>query len=203
MQPFSALDWRTCVATVACLLLPMVSGAQTLVDPLVPDGASEWTLSAVGGPAVSVFHSVADRSLTLFPISWGRVVSGLHGSGILAGRLSMHLEAVPFVAVNQAETAYGAAITPIFLRWNFARHGRWAPFAEISGGFLRTDRPVPERTLRLNFTAHAGGGLRFRISETRALIVGYRFHHVSNGNRLEANPGVNSNLIVAGVSFFR
>jgi len=95
MQPFSALDWRTCVATVACILLPMVSEAQTSVDPLAPNGASEWTLLAVGGPAVSVFHSVADRSLMLFPISWGRVVSGLHGSGILAGRRRCTLKRSP------------------------------------------------------------------------------------------------------------
>ena len=33
-----------------------------------------------------------------------------------------------------------------------------------------------------------------------ALVVAYRFDHISNGNRLARNPGVNAHMVVVGWS---
>jgi hypothetical protein len=62
---------------------------------------------------------------------------------------------------------------------------------------------MPEGTTRFSFTAQSGVGLRLHVAPRRALLLGYRFHHLSNGDRAETNPGVNSNLVYGGISFLR
>lgn len=197
-------SWSTVAAVFVGLALfaPPVT-AQEPASPPAPNWSSEWTAYWAAGPAVSVFHSVGERWVQDTVVSWGHVVTAVHGSGALAGRLSLHVEGSPLVTVFQRERANGFGGTPLLLRWNQARPGRWAWFAEIAGGLLHTDNPVPEDTLRLNFTAHGGVGVRVRFGEHHAMLVGYRFHHISNGDRGVTNPGVNSNQVFAGVSVLR
>jgi hypothetical protein len=78
-----------------------------------------------------------------------------------------------------------------------------APYAELAGGGLFTSNPVPPGTARANFTAHAGFGLRAFLRPQQAFVLGYRFHHISNGNRLPRNPGVNAHVVQVGWSYVR
>ena len=71
---------------------------------------------------------------------------------------------------------------------------------ELSMGGLWATDAIPENTSRANFTAHWGGGLRLFGSAGRSLMLGYRFQHISNGNNLGLNPGVNSHVVLAGWS---
>ena len=62
---------------------------------------------------------------------------------------------------------------------------------------------VPEATSRVNFTPQAGLGLAMAHSERTVFTVEYRYHHVSNANTAELNPGINSSSFHFGVSIFR
>jgi hypothetical protein len=62
---------------------------------------------------------------------------------------------------------------------------------------------VPVRTTSANFKAHAGAGVRVLMAPRQALVFSYRFDHISNGNRLERNPGVNAHAIHVGYSFLK
>jgi hypothetical protein len=62
---------------------------------------------------------------------------------------------------------------------------------------------VPVGTARANFTAHTGFGIRAFVRAQQALVFGYRFHHISNGNRLDRNPGVNAHVLQVGWSHLR
>ena len=62
-------------------------------------------------------------------------------------------------------------------------------------GRPRRCRPARPAT---NFTTHAGLGLRVLGSHGRGVIIGYRLHHISNGNRVARNPGVNAHMLVIG-----
>jgi hypothetical protein len=42
--------------------------------------------------------------------------------------------------------------------------------------------------------------VRIHGSARHALVLGYRFQHISNGNQLRTNPGVNSHVLLAGWS---
>jgi hypothetical protein len=97
----------------------------------------------------------------------------------------------------------GFGVSPLVWRWNFQPRGKLAPFAELAGGALWTRDPVPENTTTANFTAHVGYGVRYFVWPQTAIVVGYRFHHISNGNRLDENPGINAHVLQFGVSFAR
>src|SRR6266542_2087919 len=98
-----------------------------------------------------------------------------------------------------------AGLSPIFVRWNFTPVGRWEPFLEIAGGAVVTNREIPDpgTTSRFNFTAQSGGGVRVALDGKWGLMAGYRFHHLSNGNRAPLNPSINSNVIYAGLVYRR
>jgi Lipid A 3-O-deacylase (PagL) len=175
----------------------------TLVRTPLDPGVSEWMISA--GPAfgIVVFHSAAGHRYTLQTVSWGRVLTAPHGPGALRGRFELAFEVVPIFGQYKPTTTYGIGVTPLLWRWNFETQGRLAPYAELAGGGLWTKDDVPARTTTANFTAHASFGVRYFLRERQTLNFSYRFHHISNGNRLERNPGVNAHVVLVGVSLLR
>ncbi|MBC7795292.1 MAG: acyloxyacyl hydrolase [Pyrinomonadaceae bacterium] len=100
------------------------------------------------------------------------------------------------------QTAYSAGVSPLGLQMNFLPRKRIQPFFDASGGLLIFNKAIPNDFGRqFNFTAHIGGGVEFRLKKGRAFTVGYKYFHISNGNRGSVNPGIDNNLIYAGYSF--
>jgi hypothetical protein len=101
------------------------------------------------------------------------------------------------------ETAYGAGFTPLGLQLDFANGSKVHPYAHVNGGFLYFNKSVPiEDAGRFAWVGEAGG-LRIFTSERRAVSVGVRFHHISNGDRQGSNRGLNQFVIYAGFSVFK
>jgi hypothetical protein len=98
---------------------------------------------------------------------------------------------------------FGVGVSPLSWRWNFEPRGRYAPFVQLSGGFMKSTGALPPGTTSANFTAHAGAGVRVLMARHQALVLSYRLDHISNGNRLERNPGVNAHAIHVGWSVLR
>ena len=197
---------RLAIALAVVLALGVARPADAQDVSPVPHldvGTSEWMATA--GPALSVpvFHSVGGHRYLLQSISWGRILSGTIGPRALRGRFQWSVELVPLYSQFAPDHTYGVGVTPLLWRWNFEPRGRVVQFAELAGGALWTRDPVPMRTTRANFTAHAAYGLRYFLRPTLALVASYRFHHISNGNRLERNPGVNAHVMQFGVSVLR
>lgn len=108
------------------------------------------------------------------------------------------------VTTFQRETAYGAGITPLGLQLDFANGSKVHPFVHVNGGLLYFNKPVPiEDSGQFAFVGEAGGGVRIFTSERRAVNIGVRFHHISNGDRAGSNRGLNQFVIYAGFSIFR
>jgi hypothetical protein len=104
----------------------------------------------------------------------------------------------------QRETAYGAGITPIGLQLDFANGSKVHPFVHLNGGFLYFNKSMPiEDSGQFQFVGEAGGGVRIFTSDKRAVSIGVRFHHISNGDRQGANRGLNNFVIYAGFSIFK
>jgi len=102
------------------------------------------------------------------------------------------------------ETAYGAGFTPLGLQLDFANGSKVHPYAHVNGGFLYFNKSVPiEDAGRFAWVGEAGGGLRIFTSERRAVNLGVRFHHISNGDRQGSNRGLNQFVIYAGFSVFK
>jgi hypothetical protein len=166
-------------------------------------GATEWMATLGSAWGVVLFHSAEGHRYVMQTVSWGRVLSGPKFSGVLRGRFEWAFEASPVYAQYQPSSTYGFGVSPLLWRWNFEPRGRYAPFAQLSGGALWTSSPVPEQTTTANFTANTGAGLRILFKSQQALVLMYRFDHISNGNRLERNPGVNAHSLHVGWSLLR
>ena len=123
---------------------------------------------------------------------------------VATGTIVSRTTSVSGVDTFQRETAYGAGITPIGLQLDFANGSKVHPFAHINGGFLYFNKSMPiEDSGQFQFVGEAGGGVRIFTSERRAVNIGVRFHHISNGDRHGSNRGLNNFVIYAGFSIFK
>lgn len=164
-------------------------------------GRTEWTIGAGVARSVNLFQSTAGRSYAVQLISWGRELTREWGPGSLRGRFVWGVEAMPIFAQFSPVTIYGIGLAPVVWRWNFAPRPQWSAFGELSMGGMWSTEPIPEKTSRGNFTAHWGAGVRLRPRGAHSTVVAYRFQHLSNGNQLGSNPGVNSHVVLIGWSY--
>jgi len=146
-------------------------------------------------------------------------LNGQYTVTILAGRkvaVKWVAEVVPVALLNEpgeyylgtnhqplsfraGATTYAAGVTPLGMQVNFRNGHRWQPFFDAHGGMLYFTRqePVPDSS-QFNFTFNFGAGMQLFAGARSSLLVGYKYHHISNNNTAPQNPGVDSNEVYAG-----
>lgn len=146
------------------------------------------------------------------------LIAGLRYGRVLASSkrvaLEYTLDVIPIaVAFNNItaetptgfirENVYGAGLAPLGLKASFGR-GSIKPYAGVSGGGLVFREPVPLPDAgRFAFNGDAEGGVHVFTRPGRAVILGIKFHHISNGDRMGANRGLNQFVFFGGFSVFR
>lgn len=101
------------------------------------------------------------------------------------------------------ETLTGFGLTPLGIQFNLNGDRIIQPYLRTSSGFLYLESPFPDqRGTRLNFTFEAGAGLEMFVLDNASLKMGYSYHHLSNGETGEVNPGIDSNLIYIGFTVY-
>jgi hypothetical protein len=109
-----------------------------------------------------------------------------------------------FVITKTRKSVYAWGIAPIGLKFNFRRNRKVQPFGQATGGFLYFNEDVPVAgAARFNFTFDFSGGVQVVNSNRRAVTIGYKYEHISNGYRSSINPGVDAQMIFVGFSVFR
>lgn len=187
--------YRVLIVVVASALAAAHPAA---AQPPLVRGATEWSASASAARGIAFLQADGGERYLSTQLAWGRVLTDLRGPSWLRGRFEWSVEVVPVFSEWSAGKARGVGLSPLAWRWNFVPRGRLAPFAEVGGGALWTSAPIPLTTTGSNFTAHAGVGVRVLGHEGHGLVLGYRLHHISNGNRLIRNPGVNAHMFTVG-----
>ena len=177
--------------------------AQPPSPPQVSRGAAEWTAAAGVARGIDVLQSAGGQRYAMPSLAWGRVLTDLRGPRWMRGRFEWVVEVAPYFVEWREGRARGAGVMPLGWRWNLEPRGPFAPYLEVGGGALWTSEAVPSGTTGTNFTTHAGAGLRLLASSGHGVIVGYRLHHISNGNRVARNPGVNAHMLVVGWTAIR
>lgn len=100
-------------------------------------------------------------------------------------------------------TLTGFGISPLGFQINFKNDSPIQPFLNSSGGIMILDGPFPDsRGKKFNFTFSAGGGVEFILSHAVSLSVGIKFHHLSNFQRGQINPGIDSGLFYSSITIF-
>jgi Lipid A 3-O-deacylase (PagL) len=120
-------------------------------------------------------------------------------------------DAVPVALVGDRYTStgrraysYGIGGSPVGAQVNFVHYRRIEPFLTSGGGFLYFNHRMFGTTQQFNFTAQLGGGVQlFTSSRRTAIDLGYKYHHISNANLANQNPGLDSHMVFIGLSVFR
>jgi len=155
-----------------------------------------WT-----GGGHSVPGGTSDTSVWNAGVRFGWVLTAPHGPGFLSGRFEYAVDAVPaFVVFQPKDTAFGAGVNPIALKWIFAERGDAQPYLELNGGTLFTNHEVPAGTIGVNFTSSAALGVHFLREHT--WTVEARYMHISNAGLTTPNPGVNTFQVRVGFGKF-
>jgi hypothetical protein len=105
-----------------------------------------------------------------------------------------------------AHAVYGFAVTPLGFTADFGRRHRVYPFLETNEGIIASSEPIPINVpgaTGLNFLIDLGGGVRIKTGQWRAISLGYKFLHISNGFTSPVNPGVDNNVFYAGFSLLK
>ena len=175
-------------------------------NPAAPPGDTAWTLGTLEIGALSGWGKgkVFDRARTPTSIAQvlGRVALhlGPTGRGWLRGNVSFAVEGVG-AWIDQDPSASGAGLNLLFrYTWDA---DRWRPMFLGGAGVLYTDEQVPPGETTRNFSPQVGLGLQYLVREQVAIGGEYRFHHLSNKGATETNPGINTHLILFGVSWYR
>jgi len=174
-------------------------------------GGSFVATTAFGGLTAA---EASDRKFFVAAFRYGRTLAA---SDSMA--LQYTLDAIPLavatsniaqvttvgpVTTFRRETAYGAGLTPLGLQLDFANSSKVHPFVHVNGGGLIFNQSVPLPDAgRFAFVGEAGTGLRIFTSDRRAVTLGFRFHHISNGDRSGSNRGLNQFIFSAGFSVFK
>jgi hypothetical protein len=197
------------------LILILLLAGSAFSQPDAEDLKNEFGIFAGYSPVnVQGIGITSDRDLFLLNLQYARVLGSTENTVI---KYTAGIVPVAFVTqpaevfqpsvgpayVLPRKKVYGGGIDPIGFQWNFRRQRTWQPFLNTQGGFLYfTDQvPVPESS-RFNFTFSFGTGVQV-FRGTRALTLGYKFHHISNAQTGHYNPGIDSNLFYVGWSFLR
>jgi hypothetical protein len=108
------------------------------------------------------------------------------------------------ILTSHRSYAYGVGGSPIGAQVNFVHFRRVEPFFTSGGGFVYFNHRMFGTAQQFNFTAQLGGGVQFFTHGRRsALDIGYKYHHISNANLGNQNPGLDSHMLFIGVSLFR
>ena len=75
-------------------------------------------------------------------------------------------------------------------------------YIEGGTGFIYLTQHTREQATQFNFADYAGGGIHYFLKDNLAVNVGYRFRHISNGSVKSPNKGIDSNMALAGISWF-
>ena len=207
------------LALAHCFCTPMY--AQDDNTFLLKRGDNEFGFWAGFSPkATTIFEGLRDdeaedRKFFIAGLRYGRTLAANNSLAlqytidvvpvaVATGTIVSRTTSVSGVETFQRETAYGAGITPIGLQLDFANGSKVHPFAHVNGGFLYFNKSMPiEDSGQFQFVGEAGGGVRIFTSERRAVNIGVKFHHISNGDRHGSNRGLNHFVIYAGFSIFR
>ena len=208
-------------SAVLCLFIISPAFAQADDNPyLLKRGDNEFGFWGGFSPKASTIFGglhddeADDRKFVIAAFRYGRTLAA---NDSLA--LQYTLDAIPLalatgtivsrttvggVTTFNRETAYGGGVTPLGLQLDFANGSKVHPFAHVNGGLLWFNKSVPiEDAGKLALVGEAGGGVRIFTSEKRAVSIGLRFHHISNGDRAGSNRGLNQFVINVGFSIFK
>ncbi len=118
----------------------------------------------------------------------------------LKGNWELRAEILGGIQLRPERYVVGATF-PSF-RYHLASGTHFVPFIQFGVGGTATNIKGPDLSTTFQFNLHAGAGVNYFVTDGAALSLEYRLFHLSNAGIEQPNAGVNTHLILAGVSFW-
>ncbi len=137
-------------------------------------------------PVVDTVISATDPLVSCSPInsSYSYVADGVTYAGTVS------------ISCRGRRWTVGEAMSPVGFKWNLLPSHKAQPFFIGHGGYMYSTQPIPISLAgSFNFTFDFGAGIEFYRSHTQSLRAEYRYHHISNHNTAQENPGIDSGLL--------
>lgn len=214
------------LVTTAGAAAQSVTGKSSGIDSASPfaqllQGGSGEGASGGGGGGEVVISEVKAKPLPFARDSWtfqsyGSVTMGEDAGWMYQGHIgagyyvfegvSFNFEAVAG-RIHASEEAgesggrFPAGGFDLLLRWHALRNEDWSFYFEGGAGVLVASESFPANGTHFNFTPQLGFGLTVRVADKARLMVGARWHHVSNGRVYGngRNPGYEGVMTYAGL----
>ncbi len=177
---------------------------------VTPQRTDIHEVNFVGGYS---FHStrgfwgkIPDATLSIFVLRYNRKLFNFKNKHILEYVSEVNLSANYTLVTTPrfrsgSYTGFGAA--PLGFQFNLYDGNVIQPFFKSSAGFMLFNKRFPdERGTRFNFTLELGGGLELAVAKNFSFTLGYKYHHMSNGQFGQINPGIDSNIFYTGITIF-
>jgi hypothetical protein len=188
------------IFSVSCVLILLACAVPARAQDGPKTGGNELEIWTTGGHGTN--GRTQHTGVWTAGFRYGWIITDPHGPGFLRGRFEYAVDAVPvFVVFQPTNTAYGAAVNPFALIWDFDTHGRVVPYIDLGGGALFTSTQVPPGTSRINFTTAGALGLHF-LARKATWSADVRFMHISNAGLTNPNPGINTVQLRLGIGWF-
>ena len=98
----------------------------------------------------------------------------------------------------------GEAFSPVGFRWNFRPTHPIQPFFEGHGGYMYTTHPIPiAQAGSFNFTFDFGAGIEWYRTPSHSMRFEWRYHHISDHDTTDINPGIDNGLFQVTYVFGR
>lgn len=145
-------------------------------------------------------HSANRHAIVIMP-RIGVVITDEIGTGPLSGNLEILAE--PFYGRFKNGFSADTVGASLVTKYNLLSFGRWMPFWDVGVGVLWTDLAprIAEDSSQVNFAIQTGPGVQYFVTMRMALILGVRYHHISNAGMGERNLGLDALLPYAGISW--
>lgn len=149
---------------------------------------------------------IPQAQLSIFTLRYNRKLLVISNDHLLeyVGEISLSANyQIEETKKYQSESFSGFGFSPLGFQFNINQKNIVQPFFKTSAGFMLFNEPFPDqRGVKFNYTLELGGGLEIVVTDHMSLSVGYKYHHMSNGQTGQINPGVDSNIFYTGVTIF-
>ena len=163
-----------------------------------------WTFGFQAGYALenAIPRNISHINLLVAQPQLGLIVWDSPGSRLPMRRFEVLSEGFFGNAVHPGGRVTGQTL---LFRFDGKPRGRLVPFFDMGAGVLDTTlhTRAPELSGRLQFTPQGGVGLQYLFNPQRALVLEYRYMHMSNASIEPPNHGFNSSMITVGFRWLR
>jgi len=180
------LPWRACFQGEGDAAEPAEGDAT--VPAFGTEGSTRWTIKGQYGFAINADDTAQQAGI------------GLGLQYFIVDDFAFAPEVNLWGFFQSGPDAWGVSGDLLF-QWHFAKGDTWSIFSDFGCGVLGSNHAVPTSGSHFNFTPQAGFGVMFEgdTPDTR-IVLGVKWHHISNASLYRNNPGRDSIEFYGGLN---